>query len=130
MFSDPFTAVMALILLGFAGTLAAFLWIGREMDLLRKSLRDVQSAIQLYAVDSAQRNQDLASLIHELRGGSLQNENTDAAGSSLGDLLERGLPNLVGLHAPSCTANTALRADEDDLLQRLESGPGTERQRK
>lgn len=154
MFSDPFTAVMALILLAFIGTLAIFFRIWRELDALRAALRDIRESLRFYAVDSAQQNRDLAAIIRELRsmtaaqGGEAQREGDDC----LGELLERGLPNLAlleenvkpeSLSVKPASSHHALapgsgklslgyggpasgRSDDDDLIRRLGNGLGTD----
>lgn len=92
MFADPFSAVMALILLAFVGTLAVFFRIWRELDGLRRSIDDIRKNVQYYAVDAAQQNRDLAGLIRESRNPADQ---PGTGGDCLGELLEKGLPNLA-----------------------------------
>ena len=94
MFSDPFTAVMALILLAFIGTLAVFLRIWRELDSLRAILADIRDSLQLYAVDAAQQNRELASIVRDLRVVTGTHQASTQADTCLGELLERGIPNL------------------------------------
>lgn len=139
MFSDPFSAVMALILLAFVGTLAVFFRIWRELDGVRRSLNDIRESLQYYSVDAAQQNRELASLVRELRGlaGAQEQQESD----NLGDLLDRGLPNLVDassqkdqkglkgsllpdLSAPAAVAAFGGHAEEDDFLRRFEAGAG------
>jgi len=154
MFSDPFTAVMALILLAFIGTLAIFFRIWRELDALRAALRDIRESLRFYAVDSAQQNRDLAAIIRELRSmAAAQNGETQPEGGDcLGELLERGLPNLVlaegnvkpeslavksafSRHAPAPGHGklsfghgepASGHSDDDDLIRRLGNGLGTD----
>lgn len=130
MFSDPITAVMALILLAFAGTLAVFLRIWRELDLLHKAVREIKDHLQFYAVDSAQQNRDLANIVRELRGVMAKNSaEPDPAAECLGELLEKGLPNLAGQDARidplPADSHAALSADDDEeaLFRRLGVAP-------
>lgn len=130
MFADPFTAVMALILLAFIGTLAVFFRIGRELESLRRALGDIRESLQYYAVDGAQQNRDLAALIRELRGLSPRQGGT-APEENLGDLLEKGLPNLVddplvGRAGRKAAPVFGGKAEEEDFLSRFESGPGND----
>lgn len=140
MFADPFSAVMALILLAFVGTLAVFFRIWRELDGVRRSLNDIRESLQYYSVDAAQQNRELATLVRELRGLTGQQEGSDC----LGELLEKGLPNLVdtpfqnaqnvqkglkGSALPDISAPAAGPAfggheEEDDFLRRFEAGSG------
>lgn len=126
MFSDPFSAVMALVILAFVGTLAVFFRIWRELDAVRRSLAEVREALQYLAVDAAQQNRDLAGMIRDLRSGERA---PDPADDCLGKLLERGIPNLMD--APK--SESALKsvpplslgdAEENDFLRRLEPVPG------
>ena len=95
MFSDPFTAVMALILLAFVGTLAVFLRLWSELGVLRNSLKDVRDTMRLCSLDLERQNQDIAAILRELRGlAGEKNGTLHTVDSSLSDLLERGLPNL------------------------------------
>jgi hypothetical protein len=121
MFSDPFTAVMALIILAFIGTLAVFLRIWRELDSLRASIRELKDSMQFYAVDASQQNRDLAAALLDLRANadaSAKPEN-GAGETCLGDLLEKGLPNLRGEHR-----------EDEDLIRRLRDGISTDRPQK
>ena len=122
MFSDPFTAVMALILLAFAGTLAVFLRIWRELDHLHKAVRDIKDHLQFYAVDSAQQNRDLANIVRELRSTAATKNNSapDSASECLGELLEKGLPNLIEENAVPGDLNAN---DEEALFRRLGLSP-------
>lgn len=115
MFSDPFTAIMALILLAFIGTLAVFFRIWRELDGVRASLRELRETVQLYAVDAAQQNRDLATLVRDPRGmrAGQGGEASPAGGDCLGDLLERGLPNLT-VAAPD---HGAAAGNDDDVFR-------------
>ncbi|CAK7035617.1 MAG: hypothetical protein DELT_00550 [Desulfovibrio sp.] len=132
MFSDPFTAIMALVLLAFIGTLAVFLRIWRELDSLRASIRELKDNTQFYAVDLAQQNRDLAVAIRDLRAasdtGQAPQERADEA--CLGDLLEKGLPNLVGNTAPVPMPRISLggstHEEDEDLIRRLGAGLGTD----
>ncbi|SBV95129.1 hypothetical protein KL86DPRO_10817 [uncultured delta proteobacterium] len=152
MFADPFSAVMALILLAFIGTLAIFFRIWRELDALRRTLGDIRESLQYYAVDVAQQNRELANLAGELRGvtasraasreASQDAQSTvtrDPADDCLGALLEKGLPNLVDNpslgggkpaydFAPGSRTAFAEKAafidkDEEDFLRRFGTGP-------
>ena len=132
MFADPFTAVMALILLAFIGTLAVFFRIGRELESLRRALGDIRESLQYYAVDAAQQNRDLAVLIRELRGQASKRDGTDRQGEdSLGDLLEKGLPHLaadplVGRAGRNGKPVLAENAEEEDFLRRFRDVPGND----
>ena len=129
MFENPFTAVMALIILAFVGTLAVFFRISRELTALRRALGDVRESLQYYIVDAAQQNRDLESLVRELRSLSAKQ---DAASKeheeNLTDLLERGIPNLmadVKLDRDGQDDGHAFggRVEEEDFLRRFEAGP-------
>lgn len=130
---------MALILLAFVGTLAVFFRLWRELDGVRRSLNDIRESLQYYSVDATQQNRELVSLIRELRGlaGAQEHQGT----SDLGELLDRGLPNLVGassqaaqkglkgstlpdLSAPAAPPAFGGREEEDDFLRRFEAGAG------
>lgn len=132
---------MALILLAFVGTLAIFFRIWRELDSVRRALDDVRKSLQYYAVDAAQQNRDLAVLIREQRSGDRQE--TDAGDDCLGELLERGIPNLSaspsddfspadpdpassgGSSLPDIASGTGMLDDEEeDFFRRFEKGPG------
>lgn len=123
MFSDPFTAVMALILLAFIGTLAVFLRIWRELDHVRTILRDIRESLQFYAVDIAQQNRDLARIVRELRGMSAGRDERDPANECLSELLERGLPNIASgggnaRHERPRESDSA-KSDDAELFRRL-----------
>lgn len=132
MFSDPFSAVMALVLLAFIGTLAVFFRIWKELDGLRGTLEDIRKSMQYYAVDAAQQNRDLAGLIRETRGGAAQAE-VGTGDVSLGELLEKGLPNLAETplaksSLPDIAPNIRSSGDEEaDFLRRFERVSGKER---
>lgn len=121
MFSDPFTAVMALILLAFIGTLAVFLRIWRELDSLRTSIRELKDTIQFDALDVSRQNCELADALRELRTGVSTSARAEdgARETCLGELLERGLPNLTGgaEGAPGSRLTLASsRRQKDDTL--------------
>ena len=101
MFSNPFTAVMALILLAFIGTLVIFFCVWRELDALRRTVQDMRSSMQFVALDMEQHTRDLAAILRELR----QLTGGDAA--DLGALLEKGLPNLEQRFAAGTTGRNA-----------------------
>lgn len=128
MFSDPFTAIMALILLAFIGTLAVFLRIWRELDSLRASIRELKDGMQFYAVDASQQNRDLAAALRELRAnGELPAKAENRAGEAcLGELLEKGLPNLMGdteeRPEPRITLASSRQEEDEDLIRRLGDG--------
>lgn len=132
MFSDPFTAVMALILLAFIGTLAVFLRIWRELDSLRASIRELKDSMQFYAVDASQQNRDLAVALRDLRA----NAESPAKGETrkdeacLGELLEKGLPNLMGGAEESSEPRIAFASthqqEDEDLIRRLGDGISTD----
>ena len=132
MFSDPFSAVMALILLAFIGTIAIFFRIWRELDALRRMLGDIRESLQYYAVDSAQQNRDLASLVKELRGLAPQQDAPAREPADLGTLLEKGLPSLmenssIAVSRPTHESGYSRNfsdGDEEDFLRRFETGPG------
>lgn len=125
---------MALILLAFVGTLAMFFRIWRELDGLRRALDDVRKNVQYYAVDAAQQNRDLAALIRE-RGGDRQD--AYKGGDCLGELLERGIPNLSTASSPSAPLSSAPSGgsslpdiasgtgmlDDEDFFRRFEKRP-------
>lgn len=120
MFSDPFTAVMALILLAFIGTLAVFLRIWRELDQLHRAVRDIKEHMRFSAADIEQQNRDIANIARELRslapaGGGGER---DTAGECLGELLEKGLPNLAPGNAPNAYAPDETAPDDEDTLFR------------
>lgn len=124
---------MALILLAFIGTIAIFFRIWRELDAIRRSLGDIRESLQYYAVDSAQQNRDLASLVKELRGlASSQGAPAhDPANDCLGTLLEKGLPNLVDAPSAGMAHESGYSArfdagEEDDFLRRFEPVSGKE----
>ena len=87
MFSNPFTAVMALILLAFIGTLVIFFCIWREIDALRRNMQDMRSNMQFAILDMEQQSRDHAVILRELR----QLTGNDA---DLGEMLEKGIGNL------------------------------------
>lgn len=125
MFSDPFSAVMALVILSFVGLLAVFLRIWRELDAVRRSLAEARETLQYLAVDIAQQNRDLIVMIRGLRSGE---QGAAPGNDSLGELLEKGIPNLVG----SGKSDPAVRnvpplalgnAKEDEFFRRLETSP-------
>ena len=133
MFSDPFSAIMALILLAFVGTLAIFFRIWRELDAVRRSLADIRESLQYNAMDIAQQNRELMHISAELRRlaspeGAVGNASVC---DNLGTLLERGLPNLMDNRVSVGEGGSISRAtlsfggvDEDnDFLRRLEVGP-------
>ena len=128
MFENPFTAVMALIILAFVGTLAVFFRISRELVALRRALGDIRESLQYYIVDAAQQNRDLESLVRELR---ILSAKRDAASKehedNLVDLLEKGLPNLIADAKPGkCAEDDGQffggKAEEGDIFRRLEGG--------
>lgn len=126
MFSDPFSAVMALVILAFAGTLAVFFRIWRELDAVRRSLAEVRESLQYLAVDAAQQNRDLVGMIRDLRSGERA---ADPAGDCLGELLEKGIPNLMDAPKPGSTLKSVPPlslgdAEENDFLRRFEPVPG------
>lgn len=59
MFSDPNTALMALVILNFAGTLLMFLFVLRSQDNTQKLLLEQYSQMQLRLVDLEQRIAEL-----------------------------------------------------------------------
>lgn len=129
MFSDPFTAVMALIILAFIGTLAVFFRIWRECDSLRASIRELKDTMRLYAVEASQQNQDLAAALRELRAGVIASPKPEECPDEacLGALLEKGLPNIMGGSArfPEPRADTpasAAHREDEDLIRRLGDG--------
>lgn len=130
---------MALILLAFVGTLAVFFRIWRELDGVRRSLNDIRESLQYYSVDAAQQNRELAGLVRELRG--LVGPQEQQESNNLGELLDRGLPNLVAassqkdqkglkgsalpdLSAPAAGQVFGGHAEEEDFLRRFEAGSG------
>lgn len=134
MFADPFSAVMALILLAFIGTLAVFFRIWRELDALRRALGTIQESLQYHIEDMDQQNQELVALINEWRGVRTADHGParEAATENLGALLEKGLPNLVGnptfggvsiYDSDHPSAPSPADKDEDDFLRRLETSP-------
>lgn len=143
MFGNPFTAVMALILLAFVGTLAVFLRIWRELESVRRALDEVRESLQFYAVDAAQQNRDLTALARELRDSLPRDaanpgEPKDAC---LGELLERGIPNLLdeksqgtggpdyGRTPASADYRTGYEAGQDsggDIFHHLGKKPGAQ----
>lgn len=115
MFFDQFTAVMALIILAFIGTLAVFFRIWRELEALREHMADIRESFRLYAVDMAQQNRDLASAVRDLRAMAGRRDADDEA---LGGLLERGLPDLARRfppEAPPAGGKTASRLAPEPL---------------
>ena len=122
MFSNPFTAVMALILLAFVGTLIIFFCIWRELDALRRTVQDMRSSMQFVALDMEQHTRDLAAILRELR------QLTDNGNVDLGVMLENGLPNLEGKFVsemPGCRTdapNAGLMASAS-LAQSSPHGP-------
>jgi hypothetical protein len=134
MFSDPFTAVMALILLAFAGTLAVFLRIWRELEAIKLTLRGLRENLHLHILDAEGQNRDITAILQELR--RLSGEKADspaAADACLGELLERGLPSLQAQASPTALFGGFPRekagglppGDDEDLLRRLGNGLGT-----
>lgn len=114
---------MALILLAFVGNLAIFFRIWRELDGVRRSLDEVRTNQQYYAVDAAQQNRDLAALIRELRNGARQG--ADSGGDCLGELLERGISNLspapsAGRILPDIVSGAGIPDEDEDFLRRFE----------
>ena len=123
---------MALILLAFIGTLAIFFRIWRELDGVRRSIGEIRESLQYYAVEAGQQNRDLANLVRELRSltGTAEREAPGSGDDSLGELLEKGLPNLMDASA-SAGGNCINRPlpplhdrEEEDFLRRFETGPG------
>ncbi len=125
---------MALILLAFIGTLAVFFRLWRELDGLRRSLGDIREMLQYVSVDASQQNRELANLARDLRALTNPQDaaNGAAANDSLGELLEKGLPNLVG---GAQTTEQAARysmgprdaaREEEDFLRRFEPLPSKE----
>lgn len=126
MFSDPFSAVMAVVILAFVGILAVFFRIWRELDSVRRSLTEVRESLQYLAVDAAQQNRDLAGMIRDLRSGECAAAPAD---DCLGELLEKGIPNLMGTPKlePALKSVPPLSlgdAEENDFLRRFEPAPG------
>ncbi|MCC8194674.1 MAG: hypothetical protein LIP28_08530 [Deltaproteobacteria bacterium] len=125
---------MALILLAFAGTLAIFFRIWRELDAIRRSLGDLRESLQYYAVDAAQQNRDLANLVEDLRDRAAPEGPATPApvADNLGALLEKGLPNLMeaasfeeeAVAGPAHSESLRFGAEEEekDFLRRLEPG--------
>ena len=135
MFSDPFSAIMALILLAFIGTLAIFFRIWRELDAVRRSLGDIRETLQYYLIDVARQNRDLAGSVAELRLSGAEGATKPAsAEENIGTLLEKGLPNLmpssslddevVAPPVPSVTLTFGSADEEDEFLRRFETGHG------
>lgn len=128
MFSDPFTAVMALILLAFIGTLAVFLRIWRELDSLRASLRELKDTIQFDAIDVSRQHYEIAAALRELRAGAGTPAKAEdgAHETCLGELLEKGLPKLIDdaeeAPEPRITLASSRRQEDDNLILRLGDG--------
>lgn len=134
MFADPFSAVMALILLAFVGTLAIFFRIWRELDALRRALGEVRESLQYSVAEVDQQNHELANLAGEIRRltASQPAAAREPAADNLGTLLEKGLPNLVGntvfggkaAYGPEHSSAPAFPdREEEDFFRRLKSGP-------
>ena len=60
MFSDSFSAIMALVIMNFAGMLVMFLFMLRSLDASQKNIRDLQANMQMRLVDIEQRMAELA----------------------------------------------------------------------
>ncbi len=95
MFADPFTAIMALVVLNFAGMLVLFLFILRSLDAVQRAVHEARGSLQLRIADTEHQLNDLAAAIRELSGSK---ENSSAipaeTQADLGAMLEQGVPKL------------------------------------
>ncbi len=96
MFSDPFTAVMVLVVLNFAGVLALFLFILRSLEATQRAIHDARANVQLRMADMEQQVNDMAAALRELAAAPRTAGVKDPA--DLGEILEKGLPNLRRQH--------------------------------
>ena len=96
MFSDPFTAFMALVVLHFVGVLILFLFILRSLDATRRAVHETRANLQLRITDMEHQLNDLSVALREIASGNLSAapESTAKASVELGELLEKGLPRL------------------------------------
>ncbi len=95
MFADPFTAIMALVVLSFAGTLVLFVFLLRSLDALRRSVHETRGNLQMRLSDTEHQLNDLVAAVRKLasaKGGAPAPERGSSA--DLGEMLEKGLCNL------------------------------------
>ena len=66
MFSDSFSAIMALVIMNFAGMLIMFLFMLRSLDATQKNIAELQAKMQMRLVDIEQRMAELSFVMQNL----------------------------------------------------------------
>ena len=107
MFSDSFSAIMALVVMNFAGTLIMFLFMLRSLEATQKSISDLKANMQMRLVDIEQRMAELSFV--------MQNMASHTANSAAS-------PGRSWV-APSPRQDPGALLVEDTLQQMLESRP-------
>lgn len=105
MFSDPFAAVMALIILNFAGVLLMFVFGLRSFDAQQKTLKEIRNQISIDAADLDQRLREIEYALRKITPAQGAEAHED-----LGTLLDKAAAtgNLAAFAAaPASFAATA-----------------------
>ena len=71
MFADSFSALMALIILNFAGMLVMFLFLLRSMDAVQRGIHDLRAQMQLRMTDCEHQIAELNFTLRKREGGQL-----------------------------------------------------------
>lgn len=128
MFSDPFTSLMAVVLLAFTGLLGVFFYLWRELDSMRAALYEIQDALHLYSAEAEQQSRDIAALLREVRGhgGNAASDVAPAPDKETGELLELGLPKLEREkrpHLKKSRSKAAVTVDGAEIFRNFDADP-------